>query len=154
MEFRRRHPVVRGTRSFSWFASDGVCGTCQKCTNPFVSPTACLVPLPLDADALGMVQIPKLTSLCLCHQILFHARWIASESNCSDDPSKQHDLSQHGSREFSNNLFDSPTPYFADDSLNDGNEGAMLARPTKSVLVEPENSSRGGAYSQQHKHPL
>ena len=30
----------------------------------------------------------------------------------------------------------------------------MLARPTESVLVEPENSSRGGAYNQQHKHPL
>ena len=30
----------------------------------------------------------------------------------------------------------------------------MLARPTESVLVESENSSRGGAYDQQHKHPL
>ena len=28
MEIRGRHPVVRGTRSFSWFAGDGVCGTC------------------------------------------------------------------------------------------------------------------------------
>ena len=30
----------------------------------------------------------------------------------------------------------------------------MLACPTESVLVEPENLSRGGAYNQQHKHPL
>ena len=30
----------------------------------------------------------------------------------------------------------------------------MLARPTESVLVEPENSSRVGAYDQQHKNPL
>ena len=32
--------------------------------------------------------------------------------------------------------------------LNDGNEGAVLARPSL------QNSSRGGAYDQQHKHPL
>ena len=31
------------------------------------------------------VQIRKFTPLCLCHQIEFRARWIASESNCSDD---------------------------------------------------------------------
>ena len=30
----------------------------------------------------------------------------------------------------------------------------MLAHPTESVLVEPEDSSRGGAHDQQHKHPL
>ena len=30
----------------------------------------------------------------------------------------------------------------------------MLARSTESVLVEPENSSLGGANNQQHKHPL
>ena len=30
----------------------------------------------------------------------------------------------------------------------------MLARPTESVLVEPEDSSRGGPHDQQHKHPL
>ena len=30
----------------------------------------------------------------------------------------------------------------------------MLARTTESVLVEPENSSRGGPHDQQHKHPL
>ena len=29
-----------------------------------------------------------------------------------------------------------------------------LRAPTESVLVERENSSRGGAYNQQHKHPL
>ena len=101
-----------------------------------------------------LVQIRKLTSLCLCHQIKFHVRWMANESNCCDDPSKRHDMSQHGSHDFSNNLFDSPTPFCADESLNDGDEGAMLARPTESVLVEPENSSRGGAHKQQHKHPL
>ena len=28
LEIRRRYPVVRGTRSFSWFAGDGVCGIC------------------------------------------------------------------------------------------------------------------------------
>ena len=100
-----------------------------------------------------LVQIRKLTSLCLCHQIKFHVRWIASESNCSDGPSRRHDLSQRGSRDFSNNLFRSPTTFYADDSLNDGNEGAMLALP-ESVLVEPETSSRGGAYDQQHKDPL
>ena len=37
---------------------------------------------------------------------------------------------------------------------NEGNEGAMLTRPTESVLVESENSSRGGTYDQQQKHPL
>ena len=30
----------------------------------------------------------------------------------------------------------------------------MLARTTESVLVEPDNSSRGGTYDQEHKHPL
>ena len=30
----------------------------------------------------------------------------------------------------------------------------MPARPTESVVVEPENSSRGGAHNQQHKHTL
>ena len=114
--------------------------------------------LPLNADALGifklLVQIRKLTSRCLCHQVKFHVRWIASESKCSDDPSRRHDLSQHASREFSNNLFDSLSPFCADELLNEGNGGAMHARPTESVLVEPENSSRGGTFDQQHKHPL
>ena len=30
MENRSRHPVVRGTRSFSWFAVDGVCRTSSR----------------------------------------------------------------------------------------------------------------------------
>ena len=82
-----------------------------------------------------LVQIRKLTSLCLCHQIEFHVRWIASESICSDDPSTRHDLSQHASRD----------SFCAGELLNEGNEGVMLARPTESVLVEPETSSRDGA---------
>ena len=47
-----------------------------------------------------------------------------------------------------------PSEEGCDESLNDGDEGATLARSTESVPVEPENSSRGGAYNQQHKHPL
>ena len=101
-----------------------------------------------------LLQIRKLTALCLCHQIECHVRWIASESNCSDDPSRRHDLFQHATHDFSNNLFDSPSPFYADELLNDGIEGAILARPTESVLVEPEDSSRGGGHDQQHKHPL
>ena len=36
---------------------------------------------------------------------------------------------------------------------NIGNEGAMLARPSESLFVKPEDSSRDGAHAQQ-KHPL
>ena len=68
-----------------------------------------LVRLHLNADVLGIfklfVQIRKLTSLCLCHQIKFQVRWIASKSNCSDDASRRHDSSQRPSRDFSNNIF-------------------------------------------------
>ena len=55
-------------------------------------------------------------------------------------PSTDHVISQ-------TTFFDSLTPFCADESLNDGNEGAMLARST-------EDSSRGGAHDQQHKHPV
>ena len=73
-------------------------------------------------------------------------------TNLPDDvicPSTRRVISQ-------NNLSDIFSPFCADadELLNEGNEGAMLARPTESVLVEPENSSRGGTYDQQHKHPL
>ena len=92
-------------------------------------------------------QLRKLTSLCLCHQINFNVKWIASESNYSDDPSRRHDLSQHQSRDFSNNPF-----FRASECLNDGDEGAMLARTTE-CSCQLEDSSRGGAHTQ-HEHPL
>ena len=87
----------------------------------FALPTACLVPLHSNADAHEMlkllVQARRLTSLCLCHLIRFHVRWIASESNCSDDPSRRHDLSHHLSRDFSNNIFESLFSSYADESI-------------------------------------
>ena len=84
-----------------------------------------------------LVQIRKLTALCLCHQINFHVRWTASESI---EPSRRHELFQHATRDFSNNLLDGLSPFCTGELLNHGNEGAMLARPTESVPLEPEAS--------------
>ena len=93
-----------------------------------------------------LVQIRKLTSLCLCHQIILHVRWIASESNCSDDPSRRYDSSQHA-----------PFSSCADESLTYGEEGTMFARPPECGHSEPESSSRvlsGGAVERDHKPAL
>ena len=86
-----------------------------------------------------LVQIRNLTSFCLCHQIKFHVRWIASESNCSDDLFRRHDSSQHPSRDFSDNILDSLFSSCADESLTNGNEGAMFARTTEFGPFEPES---------------
>ena len=104
-----------------------------------------------------LVQIRKLTSLCLRHQNAFHVRWIASESNCSDDPSRRPDSSQYPSRDFSNNIFDSLFSSCADESLTNGNEGAMFARTTEFGPFELESPSRvvsTGTAEGHHKLPF
>ena len=102
----------------------------------FALPTACLVRLHLNADVLGMfellVQIRKLTSVCLCHQIEI-PRQMGSRVKATVPMTLPDDMTrpQHPSRGFSDNIFDSLSSSCADESLTNGNEGAMFARTTK-----------------------
>ena len=79
----------------------------------FALPTAFLVRLHFNAHSLGTLNYwYKYASRHLCvFFIKFHVRWNASESNCSDDPSRRHDSSQHASRDFSNNFLTVLSPH-------------------------------------------
>ncbi len=87
-----------------------------------------------------LVQIRKLTAICLCHNIRFHVRWIASESNCSDDPSRRFsnaNATQASSSDLTDNIFNSlvarscsTTSHGAEDSLLGGSS------PAPSTCVE------------------
>ena len=138
--------LLRESRAlFSQVTSDGVWNTFAM-HEIFALPTARLVPLHFERrrarNVKLLVQARRLTSLCLCHQIRFHVRWTASESKCSDDPSRRHDLSHHPSRDFSNNIFESLFSSYVDEPLGSGPESPMFARTTEIDSLERSSPSR------------
>ena len=122
----------------------------------FPLPTACLVRYALGFFKM-LVKIRKLTSLCLCLQIEFHVRWIASESRVPttfpDDMTRPSILRVIPQTTF----FDSLCSSCADESLTNGNEGMMSARTTEFGHFGPESPSRilsTGAAERHHKLPF